>query len=177
MADPFRLRVLKALSAALAEIEPATDQVYVNDLTPDGEKERVIRGRLAFGSDDPLPMLSIIEPPLAIDQLPQPKDDGGSNGEWELVIQGWVEDDHDHPTDPAHVLMADVKARLAALKEAQEKARRKTGNSAYLLGEKGVTSLQIGAGVVRPADEISSKAYFWLNIVFGVAENASNPYE
>lgn len=170
MADPLRLKVMKALTAALQQITPANG--YTFDLS-----EAVFRGRLMYGDDDPLPMVSILEPPVAPDQLPQPVDGAVSNGDWDILIQGFVEDDPDNPTDPAHVLMAEVKKCLAAVKAGPETTRRATGVSIPTLGLTQITKLQVGAGTVRPADEVSAKAYFWLNLVFALAEDLTNPYE
>lgn len=170
MPDPFRLRVLKALTSALEEIAPVNG--YVNDVS-----SAVFRGRLYFGDADPLPMLSVLEPPIAPEQLPQPKDGTQSNGEWDLLIQGFVEDDKDNPTDPAYTLLAEVKKQLAIVKMQPEADRLKTGESSHLLGIKGVDKLEIGSGTVRPPDEVSAKAYFWLNVTLGIAEDLLLPYE
>jgi hypothetical protein len=170
MPDPLRLRVLKALTTALEEITP--ENYFEFDLT-----DAVLRGRLIYGDGDPLPMLSIIEPPIAPDQLPQPQDGTESNGEWELLIQGFVKDDKKHPTDPAHALMAEVKMKLAEIKQQPETSRFKTGEAEPILGIRAITRLNIGAGVVRPPDEISAKAYFWLNITLGLAEDLLTPYD
>ena len=40
-----------------------------------------------------------------------------------------------------------------------------------------VTKLYIGPGVVRPPDEVSAKAYFWLTITLDLAEDLEHPYE
>jgi len=39
-----------------------------------------------------------------------------------------------------------------------------------------VTELRLSQGVVRPADEISDKAYFWMRITLGIVENLNEPY-
>lgn len=164
MSDPFRLKVLKALTAAFEEITPANG--YVFDLSG-----KVFRGRTSFGDNDPLPMVCILE---AIEQE-QPGTvnmgaaSGQTNGPWALLIQGFVEDDPNHPTDPAHVLMADVKKRLAI-----ERVRERQSNILDLGGR--VHELRISPGVVRPPDDISGKAYFWLRVTLGMVENLSDPY-
>jgi len=167
---PLRLRVQMALTQVFESIHPGNQ--YTHDL-----RGKVFRGRLMFGDSDPLPLVSILETPIAPDQLPQPVDSTVSNGEWDLLIQGFVEDDKAHPTDPAHYLMAEVKQALAIAREKPEVDRQKTGEASHLLGIKEVTRLQIGAGTVRPADEISATAYFWLNITLGLAEDLLSPYE
>ena len=172
---PERLRVLKRLSACLSEIHPglATGKPssYVNDLRPTEElpKGRVFRGRVLFGDDDPLPMVSILEVPLPPEQIPGAPDNENRTGSWELILQGFVDDDFENPTDPAQVLLADVVMRLAV---------EKRKNHDYQLFGMGntVTNLHIGVGVVRPPDEISAKAYFWLPVRLQMAECLTDPY-
>jgi hypothetical protein len=40
-----------------------------------------------------------------------------------------------------------------------------------------VIGMRIGSGVVRPPDEISAKAYFWLTITLDMVEDLADPYE
>lgn len=170
MPVPLRLRILKNLTASLEQA--------VFEYTPENGAAwptvpmtgRAFRGRVIFGDDDPLPMFSILEAPIPLDQVPSAADNTGSTGIWELLIQGFVDEDHKNPTDPAHYLMAAAKERLAF-----EKARNRDFD---ILGlGKHVTGLDIGAGVVRPPDEISAKAYFWLNVSLTIAEDLLKPYE
>lgn len=163
--DPFRLRCLKGLTTVLEGIMVLNG--YKHDLAG-----KVFRGRMIFGEGDPIPMLSILEPPLAPDTDPVPRDAAIAKGEWDLLIQGFVDDDKANPTDPAYKLMADVKQCLAKHKAAN------TGPGKYdLLGMgKKVDKITIGGGVVRPSDEISSKAYFWLVVTLEIAEDLDAPY-
>lgn len=162
MADPFRLRILKALTAVIESITPANG--YVHDLA-----DSVFRGRDMFGEDDPLPMVSILEAIEQAEDTPPPESSPKFTGPWELQIQGFVIDDPQNPTDPAHLLMAEVKQRIV-----QERTRDRQYN---ILGMEGrVTGLRISPGVVRPADEVSSKAYFWLRITIELVEDLSDPY-
>lgn len=164
MSDPLRLRVLKALTTALEEITVANGYAYT--LTG-----KVFRGRDQFGESDPVPMVAILE---AIEQSPAKMADmrpasGVSNTPWDLLIQGFVDDDPTNPSDPAHVLMADVKKRLA-----QERVRERQRD---ILGMGGrVTELLMSPGVVRPPDEVSAKAYFWLRLHLNIVENLGDPY-
>ena len=160
--DPFRLRVLKALTAALGEITVANG--YKADLTGS-----VFRGRDTFGHKDPLPMLSILESMNEKDQNISPQAGTMITGPWELLIQGWSADDEDNPTDPSQFLLADVKKRLA-----QERSRAR---GYEILGMGGmITDIKFSTGVVRPADEVSSKAYFWLKLELVLVENLADPY-
>lgn len=162
--DPFRLRVLKALGTALEEI--TGENGYMFDL-----RGKVFRGRDTFGNSDPLPMLSILESITEKDVVLSPR--GGSTQvvPWELLIQGWTEDDYDNPTDPGHHLMAAVKKRLIQ----ERKCPRGTGSG--ILGMCGkIDEIKFSTGVVRPADEVSSKAYFWLKVELLLVEDLLQPY-
>lgn len=62
-----------------------------------------------------------------------------------------------------------MKKRLA-----EERVRDRQYN---ILGMGGlVTDLRISHGVVRPPDEVSGKAYFWLRLTLVVVENLLDPY-
>lgn len=165
--EPFRLRVLIALTEALQQIMVSSG--YKHDLG--GNPLRVIRGRLVFGANDPLPMLSILEVPIPLDQVESPETSSLNTGVWDLMIQGFVEDDPKHPTDPAHRLMADVVERLA-------KERKKAMTGTDMFGLNGaVSKMTIGRGVVRPPDpEVSAKAYFWLSLSLTLVEDLAEPY-
>lgn len=160
--EPFRLRVLKALSDALEEINP--DNGYSHDL-----RGSVFRGRDIFGESDPLPMVSILEAIDEKEQLRTPEAGPQAVGPWELLIQGFLEDDYKHPTDPAHFLLAEVKKRLM-----EERVRDRQRDILGMGGK--VTDLRISHGVVRPPDEDSAKAYFWLRLTLDLVENILDPY-
>lgn len=163
--EPLRLRILKAMQAALEEITPANG--YATDLTG-----AVFRGRTTFGDTDPLPLVSILEAPDPINPLASPKDSGDQKGNWALLVQGFAVDDMDHPTDPAYVLMADVIKRLAIEK------RKLTDYKVFGsdLG-KFIVNIEMGTRVVRPPDDSSNKAYFNLSIILDVVESLTDPYE
>ncbi len=163
MNDPFRLRVLMALTDTLQQITPANG--YQHDLT-----DSVFRGRALFTHKDPLPMLSIMEPPQMPDQMESPQASTENATTFPLLIQGFVDDDKRNPTDPAYRLMADVQKRLA-----QERARQ-DGYDILGMGAR-LMSLHIGKGVVRSPDEVISKdAFFWLPITLGFVEDHADPF-
>jgi len=165
--DPLRLEIQKRLSTLLGSIAIADG--YAHDIAG-----RVYRGRSVFGDETPLPALSILEAPIPLDQLPSARDNDNLVGGWELVLQGWVRDDKANPTDPAHPLLADVKRCLTIEKR---KVDYNGGPENGILGlGLYVTAMYIGPGVVRPPDEISAKAYFWLTITLDIAENMAEPY-
>ena len=74
--EPLRLRVLKAMTNALKEI--SVDNGYHTDLN-----EQVYRGRVVYGENDPIPLVSILEVPIPLDQIPPPVDSEFSSGGWE----------------------------------------------------------------------------------------------
>ena len=157
MADPFRLQVLKAITAALEQITPANG--YTNDMTG-----KVFRGRTMFGGADPVPLISVLEAPLQPESYEAPQDDKDVYGEMQLLVQGFVKDDPENPTDPAHVLLYEVKHALA---------KTKVRGDVLGLGSK-VDKLLIGGGVCRPADgQISDKTYFWLPVSVELVEDLS----
>lgn len=172
MADPFRLRVLEAVTNCLAAISPAGG--YFNSLGADAAapEGRVFRGRSAYGESDPLPMLSIIEDPRVIELQFGPQASAASAGDWRLLIQGWVEDDLVNPTDPAYALLADCERAFTL-----ERVRGAASRDFFGLGRKApcVSDIRFQRGVVRPADEISSKAYFWLPLTLTLSEDHSMP--
>jgi len=166
MPEPFRLAVQKALTAALQEITVANG--YSTDLGAN-----VFRGRLIYGAGDPLPMISILEEPIAEDTSLSPGIGSGDISPYVLMVQGFVEDDKDNPTDPAHWLLADVKRALI-----QIKAAGREGEGLFHFGPKApmVDAVDFDGGVVRPPDgEVSAKAYFWIRVTFDLVEDHETP--
>lgn len=168
MKVPLRLAILYRLADALEEIEFATyrkDGSKIADLTL---AENVFRGRVQFGEDDPLPLLSILEVPLQ----PEGQFAGSSgtdvNSDWELVVQGFIRDDPRDPTDPGHWFMAAVKKRLGEL--------RRERDDAGIMGFKMIDDLTFNSGVVRPPDDTSAVAHFWLTVYVDFVEDVSDPY-
>lgn len=164
---PFRLEVLVRLTALLGTISVAGG--YFKDMPV----ASIFRGRIMYGESDPVPMLAIVEPPIPVELLPVPPGSSASIENWDLLIQGFIEDDPKHPTDPAHLYAADVRKVLALHKEDnQSRAKLGFGDRANT-----VEDIFIGQLKVRPADEISAKTYFWLPVSLKVHENLANPLE
>ena len=174
MADPFRLRVLKALTDHLKGITPSNG--YNSDLSDftseDGfQSVRVYRGRDSYGESDQLPFVSILE-----DFRPDEQKLGGNGqtsgtGEWRLLIQGFVKDDPVNPTDNAYVVAADV---IKALVLAREQRYDILSMGSVMPC---VTDLTFKQPVVRPADgEVSSTAFFFITLNLKLVENLKNPF-
>lgn len=174
MADPFRLRVLKALTDHLKGITPANG--YESDLSDftaeDGlTSARVFRGRDSFGDSDTPPFVSVLE-----DFRPEEQSLGGPGateaaGEWRLLIQGFVKDDPQNPTDPAYVLSADVIKSLIVARKSKYDILG-LGNAMPC-----VNTLSFKQPVVRPADgEVSSTSFFFITLNLKLVENLENPF-
>ena len=175
MADPFRLRVLKALTAVIRTVTPANG--YAHDLSDFVDEAgrtsaRVFRGRDVFGFNDPLPLVSILEAPRPLEQLSATAGSAASKGDWEILIQAFVTDDPENPTDPAHLLIADVVKAIAAARKGNRRDLLGLGDLAPC-----VTDMRLGAPAVRPADdEMSTVAFAFLGLTLTLAEDLDNPF-
>ena len=167
MAESARLAALKWFCDYLeAEVNGTGD--YEHDLA-----DSVFRGRLTFGEDEPLPRVSLLEG-LNADREPVVAGTGSTNqtDRWIILLQGQVKDDLLNPTDPAHALLADVKAAIGRLRREMTQdydAYRATPWSM-------IADLAVEPGTVRPPDELSEKAFFWMRIVLKTVEEVDDPY-
>jgi hypothetical protein len=173
-ADPFRLKVKKAVSEALKTISAADGNRFtLSDYTDedDGQtRERVFRGREEFGPGDPLPMISVLEDPRQLDVLGSSPDETAQKGPLRLLIQGFVPDSMDHPTDDADHLAADIIEKLVAQKQDKDN----------ILGfgckMPCITEMKIGQPVVRNADNVvSSVAFCFIALTLTLVEDVENP--
>lgn len=167
---PLRLRIIEAIEAAFAEITPANG--YQLDLSGSGA---VISGRLFTGDNDPLPCVTIVEPPLSIEQMRAQPDNPARVTEWDLLIQGWVPDDRKRPSDMAYVLAADVTRRLALEKKRPDARPIHNVGHNFFGFEQRITNIRIGSPVVRPPDRESPNAQFFLILTLQIVEDMANP--
>lgn len=174
MADPFRLRVMKAVCDQLKTIAPANQ--YENDLSDfvdaaDRPAERVFRGRTIYGDNDPLPMLAVLEDPRALEQNNGSANSTASAGQFRILIQGFAADDKKHPLDPAYRLSAEVVEALVKAKKDRFNVLGLGSVSPCIMG------LTIGQPVHRPPDdEVSAVAYFLVPVTLTLAENLETPF-
>jgi hypothetical protein len=153
MADTKRLQILKALTTLL-ETTPGVALVS--------------RGRTTFGERDPLPRVTIVEA-LNPDREMQPAGDRPQQKDgWVLLLLGHAPDDRDNPTDPAHNLMGEVKKVLARIAD-------RTSGGDFMLGGR-IVGVDIEPGTVRPPDELSMLAYFYLRVRLTVVERLFDPF-
>lgn len=174
--DSKKLRILKRLTEHLkSEIVPANG--YQHDLSEPGH---VIRGRLFIGPDDPLPQVSLLDN-LDPDRFPRlaGEDDriNAPHGKeaWILLVQGWVEDDKENPTDPAFNLLADVRKALAKILQGTDPMSGRQPHPNYMLGDL-IEGMTMEPGVCRPPDSISNRAYFWMRVTLEFVEDQNDPY-
>lgn len=169
--SPFRLRLQKRICAVIEGITPANG--YQTDLSPftddaGREQKRVFRGRDLFGENDPIPMVSVLEDPRPL----EPNQDlQASQNEYRLAIQGFVEDDEENPTDPAHYLAAEIIKVLAEQKEDRYNILGFGPRSPC------VVKMTIGQPIHRPADnEISDVAYCFVPLSLILVENLEQSF-
>ena len=97
-------------------------------------------------------------------------------GEWDLIIQGWVQrplrgPGSYHSLDAAYQLMEEVRLRLA-----KEKAKSRNGRHSFFgFDETKISNMTIGAPVVRPNEHISEQAVFYLILTLDIVEDMANP--
>lgn len=166
MTDPFRLRLLMAISSCIEGVTP--DNGYFHDL-----RGKVFRGREFYDDSDPIPLISIHEVTDG-ENFPMVPDDesGDADNYLRLIIQGFVAKDFENPTDNAHRLMADVKKVIAL-------ERKRGGGRAcdlFGLGYR-VHDLRIGSGIVTgPMAGVSSYAFFVLPLRLKFTEDVECPF-
>jgi hypothetical protein len=168
---PLRLRALDALTELISGISMANGFQF--DLS--GENQ-VVRGRIYVGDSEPLPMVSFIEPPLAIEPGRASPQNPNRNGEWDILVQGWVDDDPWHPCDKAYVLSAEV-AMVLAREKKKPSGRPGSGLGPDFLGLGPIiTDMRIGAPVVRPPDGTSTTACFYIVLTLQIVEDMTQPF-
>lgn len=170
---PVRLQILRALTNALKEIHPGNG--YEFDLRDNNlGQARVVRGRLHIGDDEPLPMVSIVEPSMGPESLSTQRqpDNTGRSGQWDLVIQGWAKDDPANPTDIGYQLEAEVRRRLTLEKPARTNRPGSMGGvSIFGFPTTVLENMTIGTPVVRPNEHVSEQAVFYLVITLTIHED------
>lgn len=181
MNDPKQLAVLKKLTTLLEGINPTNvdpkwalngeaPQNYTIDL-----RGKVFRGKTEFGQEVALPAFSLLE---ALVPLPANAVGDGrlKRGDWQLLLQGFAENDMANPADPAYYLKAAAELRLSRVIAQREQSSQALFPDDFMLGNM-ITGLIIGQGVVRPPDKnVSTTAFFYIPLVVEMVTNTGNPY-
>lgn len=170
MADSYRLKVLKRLTAQLETISVVDD--YNFDLAG-----KVFRGRELFGDQDPKTMVSILEQPRPSNGVYAGENDSERLERWPLLIHGWTIDDKANPTDPLYALLDDVERCLARVTAVLRGNGYPKYPDEYMLienGEQLITELIVAPGIVRPATpNVSQFAFMYLPIYVGLVRSSS----
>lgn len=173
---PLRVKILNAVVEAIKEVRP--DRGYYNSLAPDEiGRERVVRGRIAIGNDEPLPFVTVIEPPLAVDQMNSRRqpDNTSRIGEWDILVQGWAEDD-ETPGDQAYLLCSEVCQRLAMEKQRPDAGPgRRDAYNFFGLG-RAIYEYSIGSPVVRPSETVTGQSVFYVILTVKIREDVARPF-
>lgn len=173
---PFKLRAMYALTDIIKEVTPANGYRFDMADFVDGDGvtvPRVYRGRAWFGDSDPIPMVSILEGANPFDITEEaPMDTAAAEYDWNLSVQVFVDDDKLHPTDPAYLLLDDIRKRLVLERRRKMPGTHQPDPLGLGAGKSRIYDLRVRPGVVRPADDISSKAYGWLTVTLRIVDNA-----
>lgn len=172
---PFRLSILIALTDLLRDVTRGDGYQFDLTDTPEGEK-RVVRGRLFLGDSEPDCMISLLEPPNAVEAIPNRGSDNIKRvTEWDILVQGWARDDNDNEDcDLAYALAADVHRKLATVLQARQRGR--PGAMDILGFGPKITSFKIGSPVIRPSEEVSGYGQFYTILTMQIVEDIGNPF-
>lgn len=170
MSDSYLLAVEKALANHI-ETEISSDKGRPLDVTG-----AVFRGRASYGRGDPTPMVSLLQSPDIEVETNSAGSETLRKGSKLYLVQGWVDDDPQNPTDPAHELLAEIKRAIAMLMgdfdDSNYALRHHSAQDQPL-----VESVDVGVGLVRPPDDVSpTQAYCWLPVRLGLVESIDDPY-
>ncbi len=173
--DSKKLAIMKALTTHLEGINPDFDHPGTDLPNTIDMRGKWFRGRIGFGAETVRPFGSILEAPKPLDPNAV-GDKANRSSKWTLLVQGFVVDDKENPTDPAYELLALTEARLARIIATEAKTGEPAYPEEYLLARK-ISGLILGEGIVRPADpQVSPTAFFYLPVTVELTTNVLNPY-
>lgn len=167
IAPPKRLEILKRLTTQLSTI--TVENGYSHDLAG-----KIWRGRDKFGDNDKVPMLALLESPRADVGIFAGAEANARQEDWVILVQGWGMDDPLHPTDSGYYLAADVEKCLSQIMMLGDNGKP-LNPAVHKLGGL-IISLEMSPPVVRPPDDLSSKAYFYMPVRLKIATNLADPY-
>lgn len=164
MADSKRLTILKAITGQLETILVANG--YQHDMNG-----RVFRGRADFGSETDWPFVGVFE--VRPDDNMNRADDSVQKDLWTLGIQGVIESDTTHPTDPAHHLLADIRKALGQVLRPDTPV---APNPLYMFGNL-IADMTVDGGVTFNPEELQRAAVCILKLSINLVETMEDPYE
>jgi len=163
--EPKQLRVMKKLTAHL-------------ELTPGFEGIKVFRGRGVVTSAEAENALSLLEAPRSLFGEGAGYGQTKRSEQWALILQGFPVDDRENPSDPAYVLKAAVEIQLAAVVDNDSGNGVQRTDSLYLFGGD-IASMDIGQGIVRPANQESGAsrlAEFFIPLLLEIQTDKAKPH-
>ena len=169
-AIPFRLAILKEIEVRLARVNPTNG--YISDLSGPGAVET---GRLWLGDSDPVPMVTVVEPPLVIEQARKQKDNPNRATEWDLIVQGWVEVSRKKPIDGAYIMAAEIGMELTKVLKERDGPGSDASTNFLGFGPR-IQSFLVGSPVVRPPEHASANAQFYLILNMQIVEDMAKPF-
>jgi len=164
VADTKRLLLLKEMCSYLkSEIRLVNGYSF--------NLNSVYRGKKNFGREIELPAVVVLEN-FNPDRAPETV--GGVVGTKQkydqvYLLNGWAagSGDDEGDEDAAHRLLGDVKKAFGKLLVPRNQSGFFDGLA---------SALYIEPGVVRPPDEQSEKAYFWMRVRLEIVEKVGDPY-
>ncbi|MDC8457823.1 hypothetical protein [Marinobacter sp. DS40M6] len=157
MADSKRLTILKALTEHL-------------EATPDyALTGKVWRGRNRPAQESHQPFLILFEMPPEFEER---ADRQVQKMPWYIGIQGYVEPDKTHPTDPAHQFMAAIKQQIGKL---LDDGGAQSPPPEYMLNDL-VEDIRLDGGMCFEPDETTNCCFFAMKLTLTVVENLGDPY-
>jgi hypothetical protein len=175
--DCVQLQILKGLSAHLA-LTQGTIPLSSGGTLAVNLATSVFRGRTAFGSEDPMPCVSILEgrKPEDASETPVAMEDKLTRYEpWHLLVQGFIQDDPKNPTDNLYNFKALVEQQLSLI-VALDSRGNVVNSAAFRLGGL-VDDMILPPGIVRPAIATTGQVEsFYLPIIVRYSINPANPF-
>lgn len=170
---PVRLKIMQAICDLFKTIHP--DNGFQMDLRDEeGGIERVRRGVLFIGDDDPDFLVTVLDPPTAVEALRNAPDNPNRVNEWDILVQGWAKDlPVFQKCDLAHVLAADVTKVLGT--EIKKTRTGRPGATNILGMGNTIIKMRIGAPVVRPTEQVTDFGTFYLILTLEIVEDMANP--
>lgn len=177
--DSKQLQILKALTTHLEGINPTTvdpDGATPGDVYDLDLRGKVKRGRTVFGVEQLVPFIAILEKHVPNPLVAVGYERVKRKEDWDLLLQGFVEDDKDNPFDPAYDFKAVVEHRLSQIVQLTQGDGKPAFPNVYMLGGL-ITDLTIGQGIVSPPKEgVSAKAFFYMPVRLCIVTDVTNPF-
>lgn len=155
---PLRVRILKRIQEQMSA-DIIAGSTYFHTLA-----NRVYVGRTRFDLNDEVPFVTIMEVPVAPEQMQQERGAASTAGKWELIVQGFAQESEDRAcrflTERAYMLEQDVRCWLLAnLVKSQMDS---SPGPSSVFGFREIHRIEVVRGIVRPDEEQSTVSTFYI---------------